>query len=179
MTKKNKVPKKTISTRVWIVNLFLASLFIYFLYYLDSVPETPDRTNNPKPKATPIVSTPPPVEKRTKTGPEFTFYDSLPKTEVKAPKVAAYQPKKLPENVSYLLQTGSFRSQSDAERQRANIAFQGLKAEIKQFNQTNSGIWYRVQIGPYKSRSKMNSAIDRLVSINIQPLVKKQVEDTH
>jgi cell division protein FtsN len=30
-----------------------------------------------------------------------------------------------------------------------------------------------VNVGPFTSRSQMNSAVDKLVSINIQPLVRK------
>lgn len=71
------------------------------------------------------------------------------------------------------MQSGSFRSKEDAERQRAQIAFQGLRASIQRINLDNGSIWYRVNVGPFTSRSQMNSAIDKLVSLSIQPLVRK------
>jgi cell division protein FtsN len=169
----NTTETKKIAPWVWFLNLGLASAFIYFLYFLNSVPETPEKTIGTETNQPPLSSNP--DDTSATSDQQFSFYELLPENKVTAPKVEEYKPKKLPDNVNYLLQTGSFRNYSDAERQRANIAFQGLKAEVKQIRLTEQDIWYRVQIGPYKSRSKMNSAIDRLVSINIQPLVKKQI----
>ena len=71
------------------------------------------------------------------------------------------------------MQTGSFRQQQDAERQRAEIAFQGLRAQVKRIDLDSGSIWYRVNVGPFTSRSQMNAAIDKLVNLNIQPLVRK------
>lgn len=172
----DKPESKRIAPWVWFFNLGLASVFIYFLFFLNSVPETQEippgsASQNPAQNAIP------PQDTSVNSDQDFSFYELLPETQVTAPKVDAYKPKVMPDNISYLLQTGSFRNYSDAERQRANIAFQGLKAEVRQITLAEENVWYRVQIGPYKSRSKMNSAIDRLVSINIQPLVRKQTLD--
>ncbi|MEP6133032.1 SPOR domain-containing protein, partial [Marinobacter sp.] len=73
----------------------------------------------------------------------------------------------------YLVQTGSFRQQQDAERQRAEIAFQGLRAQVKRIDLDSGSTWYRVNVGPFTSRSQMNAVIDKLVDLNIQPLVRK------
>ena len=75
--------------------------------------------------------------------------------------------------VDYLLQSGSFRKAEDAERQRAEIAFQGLRAAVQKVDMEEGNVWYRVNVGPFTSRSHMNAAIDKLVSIRIQPLVRK------
>ena len=166
-----KAEKKKIPAWVWIFNLGLAVSFVLFLNYLSSLPETSE-TNNKEPSPTTKVVKEEPKQKSKET--KFDFYEVLPETKVEAAKIEEYTPKKPPENLRYFLQTGSFRSVSDAEKQKAMIAFQGLKAEIKEINLKKNDTWYRVQIGPYTSRSKMNSAIDRLVSINIQPLVKKK-----
>tara|TARA_R110001583_G_scaffold184190_1_gene343285 strand:+ start:8761 stop:8937 length:177 start_codon:yes stop_codon:yes gene_type:complete len=37
----------------------------------------------------------------------------------------------------------------------------------------NSGTWYRVFVGPFSNRSKLNKAQDILVSNNISPLLIK------
>ncbi len=169
-------PKNRIAPWVWFVNLGLAAAFTYFLFFLKTVPETPDTSDlNPKASA--------PAESASQSngsnkGTDFDFYEMLPETKVKTPTVEEYKPKRQPENVHYLLQTGSFRNASDAERQKATIAFQGLKADVRRIEVESDDIWYRVQVGPYKSRSRMNSAIDKLVAINIQPLVRKQVLET-
>lgn len=174
-SKKTANPKR-IAPWVWFLNLGLAVVFVYFLYLLKTVPETAE-----SPGISAIDTETPGKSEATRdsTSPvqDFTFYELLQESEITAPEVEEYQPKKLPENVSFLLQTGSFRRFTDAERQRANIAFQGLKAEVKKITLADQKVWFRVQVGPYRSRSKMNSAIDRLVAINIQPLVRKQVLD--
>lgn len=105
----------------------------------------------------------------------FRFYDLLEESEVIPPKVDTYTFKEKNKNADfyYMVQTGSFRSSVDAERQKATIAFQGLKASIKPVKNDQGTIWYRVITGPYHSRTEMNSALDKLVAINIEPLVKK------
>ncbi|MDX1635540.1 MAG: SPOR domain-containing protein, partial [Marinobacter sp.] len=103
----------------------------------------------------------------------FRFYDILPDSEVVPPKVEEYSPAPADPNTSYLVQTGSFRSHQDAERQRAQIAFQGLRARVDRIDLDNGSTWYRVNVGPFDSRSQMNAAIDKLVAINIQPLVRR------
>ena len=84
-----------------------------------------------------------------------------------------YTPGPGQQTFDYLVQTGSFRQQQDAERQRAEIAFQGLRAQVKRIDLDSGSIWYRVNVGPFTSRSQMNAAIDKLVNLNIQPLVRK------
>ncbi len=143
------------------------------LYLLNKVPPTKSTTvetttTTPEPKKL-TPTTEPEVKER------FKFYDLLPESEVIPPKVDAYQYKEKGKEIQfeYILQTGSFRSPDDAERQRAMIGFQGLKARVEKVDVNESSTWYRVQVGPFTSRSKMNSAMDKLVAINIQPLVKK------
>ena len=105
----------------------------------------------------------------------FQFYDLLPNSEVETDTVDAYtfKEKGAEEEYLYMVQTGSFRSAADAERQKANIAFQGLKARIQTVTNDKGSTWHRVETGPFQSRSEMNAALDKLYAINIQPLVKK------
>lgn len=154
--------------------LLLLCAFAYGLYLLQGVPETysiKEDAVHIKPKKA--------VEKK-ETAPEavknrFNFYDLLPNHQVVAPKVDAYQyrEKNASEAFYYMIQTGSFRNLKDAERQKAMIAFQGLKADIKSVTNDQGTTWHRVTTGPFYNRSKMNGALDKLVSMQIQPLVKK------
>ena len=100
----------------------------------------------------------------------------LPDSKVVTPEVKAYDPGKAltDDNFNYFVQAGSFRHAQDAERQRARIAFQGLRADVQKITLANNDVWYRVQVGPFRSRSKMNSIVDKLVAINIEPLVRKE-----
>lgn len=162
--------------------ILLLGIFAGGIYFLLSVPETNTPEPTPSTKASPEKSTsekakqskPAPAENKTSEQ-RFKFYDLLPETEVIPPKVDSYRykEKSTSNDFYYVVQTGSFRSKADAERQKATIAFQGLKASIKQIEGSNGSTWYRVMCGPYYSRSKMNSALDKLVNIRIEPLVKK------
>lgn len=159
----------------WILSLAAVGGFIGFIVYLNSVP-TPqsgtgqaERQQQQSENSAPAVTT----KDKARDEPGFRFYDILKDSEVVAPNVDEYTPGPIDQSFAYLVQTGSFRSQQDAERQRAEIAFQGLRARVDRIDLDTGSTWFRVNVGPYHSRSKMNAAIDKLVSINIQPLVRK------
>lgn len=88
------------------------------------------------------------------------------------PTVEEYTPA-LPPRTSATWSGWLLRTAGDAERQRAQIAFQGLQTKVSQITTDEGKTWYRVNVGPFDSRSQMNSAVDKLVAINIQPLVRK------
>lgn len=154
----------------WILSLAAVGGFIGFIAYLNSLPAP--ETARPAPTA-PAKQPPKTQAPTAKDDGGFRFYDILPDSEVVPPKVEEYSPAPADPNTSYLVQTGSFRSQQDAERQRAQIAFQGLRARVDRIDLDNGSTWYRVNVGPFDSRSQMNAAIDKLVAINIQPLVRR------
>lgn len=157
----------------WILSLAAVGGFIGFIAYLNSLPTSEPRQGEKATTAgTPEVKEKPP-ETAAKEKPGFRFYDMLPDSEVVPPEVEEYTPGPGQQTFDYLVQTGSFRQQQDAERQRAEIAFQGLRAQVKRIDLDSGSIWYRVNVGPFTSRSQMNSAIDKLVNLNIQPLVRK------
>ena len=158
----------------WILSLAAVGGFIGFIVYLNSLPTSPGSQQQPvteKPAQKPAKTPPEAAKEEDKPG--FRFYEMLPESEVVPPKVEEYTPGPTQTDFNYLLQSGSFRSKEDAERQRAQIAFQGLRASTQRIDLDNGSVWYRVNVGPFTSRSQMNSAIDKLVSLNIQPLVRK------
>lgn len=148
--------------------------FIGFIVYLNGMPggDAPVKAAAPAiqqqaPVKIPVLAKPPPAK------PSFRFYEMLPETEVMPSTVDEYTPGPGRPQVDYLLQSGSFRNAEDAERQRAQIAFQGLRAAVQKIDLEEGNVWYRVNVGPFTSRSQMNAAVDKLVSISIQPLVRK------
>ena len=141
--------------------LILLGVFGYGLYLLQAVPETHSvPTEDTKLQAKPAIKTSPTQAKETEN--RFNFYDLLPNHKVIAPKVDAYQFKEKSAHGEYyyIIQTGSFRNLKDAERQKAMIAFQGIKADIKSVTNEQGSTWHRVSTGPFYNRSKMNSALD-------------------
>ena len=154
----------------WILSLASVGGFIGFIAYLNSLP-APDHADSPAAPSEQATERKESGESEKKPG--FKFYDILPDSEVVPPQVDEYTPGPGQATFDYLVQTGSFRTKADAERQRAQIAFQGLRAYVRRIDMDNGTIWYRVNVGPFNSRSQMNSAVDKLVSINIEPLVRK------
>lgn len=92
------------------------------------------------------------------TKPRFDFYTLLPNQQLPSSEVV--DPADLPiesQSVQYLLQAGSFRAVSDADRRRGELALLGLESHIEQ-KDTDNGTWHRVYIGPFSSRSEMARA---------------------
>lgn len=162
----------------WILSLAAVGGFIGFIAYLNSLPTSTQTDNAPTAKEQATSDAKTSQETSSDKKPGFKFYDILPDSEVVPPKVEEYTPGPGQTDFDYVVQTGSFRTQKDAERQRAQIAFQGLRAHVSQINLDSGSTWYRVNVGPFTSRSQMNAAVDKLVSISIEPLVRKVPKDT-
>lgn len=77
---------------------------------------------------------------------EWAFIDALPEysVEVDIPEVEVSDRK-------YIMQCGSFRTTDRAEELRAQLALQGLEAQMLQSDGQN-GRWYRVVLGPYDKK---------------------------
>jgi len=165
--------------KLYAVLVLLIAGFVGGIYFLQTIPATQSPLKSTEKNSTTSTSSKAPSEssasKSASSEQRFKFYDLLPESEVVAPKVDSYQyrEKNTSNDFYYLVQTGSFRSSADAEKQKATIAFQGLKASIKPVTNDQGTVWYRVMTGPFYSRSEMNSALDKLVAIQIEPLVKK------
>lgn len=156
----------------WILSLAAVGGFIGFIVYLNSLPPASQQAKVPTQEQRPAKKAPETASQEEKKQ-NFRFYEMLPESEVVPPRVEEYSPSPNKQNFDYLVQSGSFRNSEDAERQRAEIAFQGLRASVQRIDLDNGSVWYRVNVGPFTSRSQMNSAIDKLVSLNIQPLIRK------
>ncbi|MFO7788802.1 MAG: SPOR domain-containing protein [Halospina sp.] len=163
--------KKDATSLRWLIPVALLSGFVGFLVYLDSL--DPD-SDDGQPETT--ISPEQLPEQEDSGDTDFQFYEMLPDSEVATPDIEAYRPdeSESEQNLEYILQAGSFQTREDAERQRAQVGFQGLRARIAEVSVDDGGVWYRVMVGPFDSRSRMNQAVDRLVEINIQPMVRRR-----
>lgn len=115
----------------------------------------------------------PPVEEQSE---RFEFYKMLPESEVDTTNVEPYKstPKDEKPKHTYILQVGSFQNGADAERLRAQLILQGLpNVQTRKVTNSNGTIWHQVRSGPFENRSQLNKAQDKLVRMNIQPLVKR------
>ncbi|OGV31403.1 MAG: hypothetical protein A3E88_02985 [Legionellales bacterium RIFCSPHIGHO2_12_FULL_35_11] len=68
----------------------------------------------------------------------------------------------------FMLQVGSFKLKSEAEKMRAELVIKGFDVSVSEVNAANA-IWYRVMIGPFASRTeaqKIQTAFVRTENIN-------------
>lgn len=177
-----RTPKKTVpKKKTWKAALALCLVLVMFtgsLFYLSRIPETKPADNSPAPAAAKQNNDKQQnntVSKTEEPTPRFTFYDDLPQRVVEPIHTDSYQFKEKGKEKPYvyIIQTGSFRKIEDADRQRATLALQGLKSQIETVTNAENSVWHRVKLGPYQSRSTMNRDMDKVVALNIQPLVKK------
>lgn len=124
----------------------------------------------------PTMAKPPKPAELEATGRDYDFYEMLPEQEVivhdgfaKRRDQPATTIKAAPEVIAagiYRIQAGSFRNPDDAERMKAVLAMQGMKAQIEAVKVNNLS-FYRVIIGPIKELNRLNEYQRRLAQANI------------
>jgi len=70
----------------------------------------------------------------------------------------------------YWLQTGAFRNQDEAQRQKATLAMQGLEALVSE-REVDGGVMWRVRVGPFKAQDEVTQTRGRLQSAGITSTV--------
>ena len=73
----------------------------------------------------------------------------------------------------YLIQAGSFRSYSEADRAKAAIAMLGIRARIEKGTDADGNIWNRVRLGPYEDPAQMQAMRERLKENGIDAIAVK------
>ncbi|MES9900259.1 MAG: SPOR domain-containing protein [Sedimenticola sp.] len=187
-----KGPKKAqVSGWAWFISGLLLGLLISGLTWLKLVPQgsgvaLPTATVKQKPKQKPQKSKKK-VDGASAPKPRFDFYTILPEMEVVVPDP---EPEEVAPSASssggvvrppaaeraaaadYMLQMGSFRKLSDADRLKASMALVGLEAEIQKVTINGGDTFHRVRSGPY-TRKQVNSLRARLKENKINSLVIK------
>ncbi|KAF1053551.1 MAG: Cell division protein FtsN [Burkholderia gladioli] len=73
-------------------------------------------------------------------------------------------------NSGYFLQVGAYKTEADAEQQRARLGFQGFESKVSK--RDVSGVtYYRVRVGPFIKFDDMNSARQRLSDAGVNTAV--------
>jgi cell division protein FtsN len=110
------------------------------------------------------------------TGQKYDFYEMLPKFEVvvpekdkdvkrdPAPGAAIERPG------VYVLQAGSYRSESDADRVGRQLTLQGVQAKVQRVA-VDADVWYRVRIGPITNLDELNRVRKQLRAAEVDALV--------
>lgn len=184
-TRRAPTPQKR--KTAWWLWLLVPAILIAFIYGLTQLNQVAPKTKpkliektNVVPKSQPKeIKAAPKEAKITPKKDTFEFYQILQDSEVDTSHVDAYQSTPRGEqDFYYMLQAASFRNPEDADRMRAKLIISGLvETNVRKTIGKGDLPWYRVTLGPYESRSKMNRAEDKLVSMEISPYsykVKKE-----
>ncbi|GAA5315755.1 MAG: SPOR domain-containing protein [Candidatus Pelagadaptatus aseana] len=155
---------------VWLFTGAILGAFIMFLMYLSGLaPQPIENTPSKNSNNTEAASG------KDMPKPRFDFYKMLKESEVPvttpSTRPDTQKPTAATPDKEYILQAGSFRSASDADRLRAELIMMNLDAYIETSKIRDDEIWHRVLTGPYDSRSKMAKARGILVSNDISPLL--------
>ena len=154
---------------MWMSLVLIVASFIAFILFLDQ-----NIVKNSQHKKTAEVT------EGNSDKPIFDFYTVLPQREVEIPDVPVQLTKKNAHSVTnkkiaadarYILQVGSYQALSDADRQKAQLAFLGLEARISSAK-VNGDTYYRVEMGPYDS-SQYSSVQKSLIENDVDFLPKK------
>ncbi len=117
-------------------------------------------------------------EKKAKR-PRFEFYTLLPEMEVAVPEheLTAGSPtasrNSENDNVTYVLQAGSFRQLAQADRLKAELALIGVPAKIQTVSIEGGSKWHRVRVGPFTNLRALNEARSELQSNGLKVIVLK------
>ena len=151
---------RSLSQFSWFITGFIAGVFVSFLVYLwQTVPVDPETKNIPKPSTTAKVEEM-----------QWDFYEIFPKSEV--PIIEVYEDgKRVPvdDDFAYILQTGSFKTASDADEMRAELLLMGLDVFIREV-EIEDETWHRVIVGPLETDLALNRAQDKLAQAQIESL---------
>lgn len=115
--------------------------------------------------------------------PRFDFYTLLPNQEVLPNKrtteaasqaTAQVTPAEQGDRTPYVLQAGSFRSEKEADRRRAEVLLLGLPVKTLKVTVKPGDDWYRVVIGPFKGKEAATAARASLRANGVDSLMLKQ-----
>jgi len=144
--------------KVKIIAMFSFIALIGFGYFLwtikDLTPQEPIQLPKTTKENSPSTQLPsPPKEK-------WQYIEQLKSKEVEVGEYA------IKDKGPYKMQCGSFRTQKQAEKMKANIAFTGLSAKVSASQGTN-GTWHKVYLGPYAKKRDAEKDKHKLSGNNI------------
>ncbi len=156
---------------VWLLTGIVTGVFISFLVFLADITPQPAPSLAAE-KAAPSAAKAKPESKD--SGTRFDFYTLLPEREVIVPEQDKVTKSKPAQRYQYILQAGSFRKASDADRLRAKLIMLGMDVKVDAVKGRGGDTWHRVQVGPYTSRSKLSKARNTLINQGIETMLLKR-----
>lgn len=183
--------KKPVPGYIWMLAGLVIGLFVSFLVYLDKQPaeevsftdavkqELKKAREAQQQEAVEAAAAPAQNDAKPANKPRFEFYTILSELEVFVPEPevddTTSKPAQQASNTApgtgkqYLLQAGSFRSKTDAERLKASLALLGVQSSIQSV-QISQDSWHRVRIGPFSNPTRLRETLSTLKQNNIHAM---------
>jgi len=187
MAKKKRKTKRRTSRRrsnqplpgwIWMMFGLAVGLAVAAAIYVnDRSPQGPVAKTAPAAKPAPTKPAAPPAEPAEE---RFEFYDMLPSFEVVIPEEdlearpdIAATPVDKPG--PYVLQAGSFSSNADADRMKAQLALLGIVSRIQKVS-IDDKTFHRVRAGPVTDLTELNRMRSQLRDARIEVMVIRVAE---
>lgn len=143
--------------------------------YMNGHQQKAAQAEQPHPEPRRQQAAPPGVAENPENTERLDFYDMLPNFEVVVPeKDQDVKPDlptaKIERPGVYVLQAGSYRNVSDAERVRKQLALQGIEGKVQRVAVDND-VWHRVRIGPIRELGELNRLRKQLQAAEMDTLV--------
>lgn len=176
---KNANYKTQVPGWVWLFTGSVLGAFVMFLVYLAGVPPQRSTIGETLNEVSDVIETPPSQSatdsETAEPKPRFDFYQLLKESEVVVnPEPIPEQNKAEAEQVEYVLQVGSFKNPSDADRLRAQLLLLNLDAKVETVKVRNAETWHRVLVGPFPTRVTMARARGTLSNNELDSLLLKR-----
>jgi cell division protein FtsN len=110
------------------------------------------------------------------TSEKYDFYQMLPNFEVVVPEKEKDVKRDLPATAKierpgvYVLQAGSYRNESDADRVAQQLSKEGIDAKVQRVA-VDTDVWHRVRIGPITRLDELNKLRKQLQAAEVEAIV--------
>jgi cell division protein FtsN len=107
---------------------------------------------------------------------KYDFYQMLPNFEVVVPEKEKDVKRDLPATANierpgvYVLQAGSYRNESDADRVQQQLSKEGIDAKVQRVA-VDTDVWHRVRIGPITKLDELNKLRKQLQAADVDAIV--------
>lgn len=107
---------------------------------------------------------------------KYDFYQMLPNFEVVVPEKEKDVKRDLPATAKierpgvYVLQAGSYRNESDADRVAQQLSKEGIVAKVQRVA-VDTDVWHRVRIGPITKLDELNKLRKQLQAAEVDAIV--------
>jgi cell division protein FtsN len=112
----------------------------------------------------------------TQASEKYDFYQMLPNFEVVVPEKEKDVKRDLPATAKierpgvYVLQAGSYRNESDADRVAQQLSKEGIDAKVQRVA-VDTDVWHRVRIGPITRLDELNKLRKQLQAAEVEAIV--------